>query len=698
MGGRDCGFESLAKGADMYCENCGALVSDTARFCVHCGEMLDGVLDSAVAQEGEVAGEQGACTSEAEEPAPAPKPISQPMPAPAEAPALQPIMPSSAPKSEPGTMGGFFPKKSNQPAPGGSGDAGALLEDASYLLGYAFGKTKRAVQGLASDMRKSIEDAKASEEDDERKAADEYEIERVENPLESQGVSSAEEADLAPHGENVELVLSDEAIKKEEPAGFQSVPAGKHVSAPEVGFEEELASEEEPVSATEPAPGVAPESMPEPMPEPEPEQAIVLSASPILPENDPALPLSPLLDKRKMLLIAVPIAVILLVFALLAGLLLSGGEEDAAAPSSDAASVEAEPSKLEWPKSGLAKLLPSPKSDYGYISVNTESEFSFTVEEFSLKDYEDYVASCKKLGFSIEAEEGAADFGAASESGYALSLYYGESEKQMRGTIKVRTYSVELTVDCMENLMFSTYDIVVYVDGEKRGTIAHGSQGVYDLELAAGDHEVKVEKDGSASVRGIVTLPVSKDGACVIRANCYSGSVALEVIEGEGVVVEEAEASVTEEESAEVSSGDSADKDSSSQSSSSELEVLTVDNCPELAVILSMKEEIASEYEAFASKYKGRTISFAGRIDYIANHDNFTTRYDVLLSAGDYDPNSMVGPTFKFEDVSRYDMGITGDGGDGIYVGMNVYITAEVEEFDGNSGLFYLDPVSLVVR
>ena len=124
-------------------------------------------------------------------------------------------------------------------------------------------------------------------------------------------------------------------------------------------------------------------------------------------------------------------------------------------------------------------------------------------------------------------------------------------------------------------------------------------------------------------------------------------------------------------------------------------ENLTVDNCPELAAMLSNKAEIDSSYSDFATKYKGRTIEFDGRIDYCTHYENYDTRFDYLVSAGDYDPDHQIGPSFKFENVSYYDLHTDMDT---VSVGWNVHIIAKVESFDANSGLFYLDPVSVTKR
>lgn len=122
---------------------------------------------------------------------------------------------------------------------------------------------------------------------------------------------------------------------------------------------------------------------------------------------------------------------------------------------------------------------------------------------------------------------------------------------------------------------------------------------------------------------------------------------------------------------------------------------LTVENCSELAAMLTNRAEIDESYESFATMYSGRTIEFDGRIDYCTRHGNYKTRFDYLVSTGDYDPDHQIGPTFKFEDVNYFDLNTELDT---VSVGLNVHIVAIVKSFDINSGLFYLDPVSVTGR
>jgi len=144
---------------------------------------------------------------------------------------------------------------------------------------------------------------------------------------------------------------------------------------------------------------------------------------------------------------------------------------------------------------------------------------------------------------------------------------------------------------------------------------------------------------------------------------------------------------------------ESSDNEVTNTTEEKETAVLTVENCEELSIILSDKEQIYELYANFAEKYKGRIIKFAGRIDYVANYRDYKTRYDILVSAGDYDPDHQIGPTFKFKNVGVSDLKLnTLYLEDKISVGKNVYIEAIVSEFDSNSGLFYIKPVLITER
>lgn len=128
-------------------------------------------------------------------------------------------------------------------------------------------------------------------------------------------------------------------------------------------------------------------------------------------------------------------------------------------------------------------------------------------------------------------------------------------------------------------------------------------------------------------------------------------------------------------------------------------ETLTIDNCEELKSVLQLEDPADPSVKEFADKFKGQTIEFDGRIDYVTQHENYKTRYDLLMSYGDYDENTQMGPTFQFSDVGLQELGIKD-----LYlpafvkVGSNVKIVAEVKTYNEDSGLFILKPVSIQER
>lgn len=130
-------------------------------------------------------------------------------------------------------------------------------------------------------------------------------------------------------------------------------------------------------------------------------------------------------------------------------------------------------------------------------------------------------------------------------------------------------------------------------------------------------------------------------------------------------------------------------------------ENLTPENNEDLAALLSATNELDPMYSEFAEKYKNQIIEFDACIIYLSNHANYDTRYDLLLSAGDYvDANTVnPGPIFKFENVNTFEMGIEDLFlPDFISIGSNIHVIAEVQMFSEDEGIFFLNPVEVVSR
>lgn len=127
---------------------------------------------------------------------------------------------------------------------------------------------------------------------------------------------------------------------------------------------------------------------------------------------------------------------------------------------------------------------------------------------------------------------------------------------------------------------------------------------------------------------------------------------------------------------------------------------LTVETNEDFASLMSSKDN-NSLYLEFANQYKGQTIEFNAHIDYVTNHDKYDTRYDILLSGGDWvDENTVSpGPLFKIEDKNTYGLGL-----DGLYlpdwvkVGTNIKVTATIVKFNENAGFMAINPISISER
>lgn len=130
-------------------------------------------------------------------------------------------------------------------------------------------------------------------------------------------------------------------------------------------------------------------------------------------------------------------------------------------------------------------------------------------------------------------------------------------------------------------------------------------------------------------------------------------------------------------------------------------EVLTVENNEDLAALLAAPAE-SPLIEEFAAKYGGDLIEFDASIGAMANHGDYDTRYDILISAGDYSETVATGPNFQFLDVNTVsDLHYVDDIDDRpetIGVGDNLRVVARVLEFNPDTLLFQLDPVSTQFR
>ncbi|MBY4381545.1 DUF4839 domain-containing protein [Rhodococcus fascians] len=92
----------------------------------------------------------------------------------------------------------------------------------------------------------------------------------------------------------------------------------------------------------------------------------------------------------------------------------------------------------------------------------------------------------------------------------------------------------------------------------------------------------------------------------------------------------------------------------------------------------------------------GQNIQFDGHIAAMNNHEDYETRYDILIGARDCDESDGGRPNLQFRDVNvMSDLGLTGpDIPETLGVPDSLRVTAVVEKFEERTCLLLLDPVS----
>lgn len=134
--------------------------------------------------------------------------------------------------------------------------------------------------------------------------------------------------------------------------------------------------------------------------------------------------------------------------------------------------------------------------------------------------------------------------------------------------------------------------------------------------------------------------------------------------------------------------------------SPSEDEIVTAEDSHDFAALLTVGDYCSEQVATFASDYAGRTVQFDGSIDALGPHGEYDTRYDFLISAGEFsETSSNGGPAFQVRDAGTFDLHLTGDESpETVGVGDNLRITAEVDRYIPEQCLLLLEPVETIVR
>lgn len=186
---------------------------------------------------------------------------------------------------------------------------------------------------------------------------------------------------------------------------------------------------------------------------------------------------------------------------------------------------------LEWSASEIASLLPVPESTTGEIVQDDEKGFSAYVSNTSTDVYKAYVTACVNMGFDVDANDTDKHYSAQNADGYKLSIDY-QGNNVIYISLDVPEYEVTVEVECVENWIFSKYDVDVYVNDSFEGTITHGETEVFELTLTKGSYELKFVSNEDDNATGVVTINIQKAESLKYKISCHSSNIDVETIVG----------------------------------------------------------------------------------------------------------------------------------------------------------------------
>ena len=216
-------------------------------------------------------------------------------------------------------------------------------------------------------------------------------------------------------------------------------------------------------------------------------------------------------------------------------------------------------SDIEWSDLNVNKIIPTPKSKTGIIEQDDEDGLKAYIGKTSIEDYNEYVNDCVKRGFDIDSDKSEKSFTAKNRDEYCLTVEY-KGNSIVYIDLNVPEYKINIEVNCIENLIFSTYDVEIYVDDEKQGTLEHGKSDTYTTILKRGTHKIKCHKRYDDTVKGEVTVEITNNETIKIELYCTSDEVKVDNLSE----TTPAETSETEESKTE-SKAESSDSSSSSK-------------------------------------------------------------------------------------------------------------------------------------
>lgn len=183
--------------------------------------------------------------------------------------------------------------------------------------------------------------------------------------------------------------------------------------------------------------------------------------------------------------------------------------------------------ELKWSESEMAKLIPQPTSTKGNIEKDDETGFRAIIGETTQQQFLDYVTKVSNNGFNVDVSKTDKYFSAKNSNGYKVTIEY-KGNNIIHINIYEQEFNVELEVQCVENLIFSKYDVEVYIDDKFEGTLIHGATENYSMMLKKGSHTIKFISKEDSEDTGEIKFDISKNDKLKFKISCTSYEISVE--------------------------------------------------------------------------------------------------------------------------------------------------------------------------
>lgn len=186
---------------------------------------------------------------------------------------------------------------------------------------------------------------------------------------------------------------------------------------------------------------------------------------------------------------------------------------------------------LVWSDSVIARMLPVPISTTGEITQDDEKGFQAYVSNTTIDEFKAYAVACADKGFNIDASEYDESYSATNSEGYKISISY-QGNSVISISVDEPEYEVSIEIECVENWIFSKYDVDVYIDDMLEGTITHGATETIAAILTKGTYEIKFVSAEDDNVTGTVAVVIQKNETFKYKISCSSSDIDVETIAG----------------------------------------------------------------------------------------------------------------------------------------------------------------------